>query len=198
MNRKGTVTLETKRLLLRQFALEDAAAVFRNYACDPEVTKYLIWPPHKSVRMSEAWCALNVNSYTDATYYSWTIVLKELGEPIGGISVVEQDARAQVARIGYCIGRAWWHQGYTTEALKTVVAFLFDEVGFNRIESDHDPRNPNSGKVMEGAGLTYEGTHRQADWSNQGICDSMVYALLKEDYHSSGNSLEHGVRVQDT
>ena len=39
--------LETERLLLRRFTVDDAPQMFRNYASDPEVTKYLTWAPHK-------------------------------------------------------------------------------------------------------------------------------------------------------
>lgn len=58
-----------------------------------------------------------------------------------------------MAHIGYCIGRKWWKQGITSEALKAVIDFLFDEVKTNRIEARHDPRNPNSGLVMKKCGM---------------------------------------------
>ena len=58
----------------------------------------------------------------------------------------------------------------------------FEEVGVNRIDSRHDPRNPHSGQVMAKCGMVYEGTHRQSDRNNQGICDAAWYAILKEDY----------------
>jgi aminoglycoside 6'-N-acetyltransferase I len=62
------------------------------------------------------------------------------------------------------------------------VRFFFEDVGVNRIESRHDPRNPNSGKVMQKAGLRYEGTSLESDWNNQGICDAANYAILAKDY----------------
>lgn len=83
--------------------------------------------------------------------------------------------------IGYCIGKAWWHRGITSEALKAVMDFLFDVVGANRIEARHDPRNPNSGGVMKKCGMKYEGTLRSAGRNGQGICDECYYALLKEE-----------------
>ena len=58
---------------------------------------------------------------------------------------------------------------------------LFDVVDVNRIESRHDPNNPNSGKVMQKCGMKYEGTLRSSDWNNQGICDASYYALLKSE-----------------
>ena len=69
----------------------------------------------------------------------------------------------------------------TSEALKMVMDYLFDVVNVNRIESRHDPRNPNSGKVMQKCGMKYEGTLRSADKNNQGICDISYYALLKSE-----------------
>ncbi len=195
MTHKGTVTLETERLVLRRFEQDDAEAVFRNWAKDSEVTKYLMWLPHENVSASKDWCEQNANSYANDKYYSWVIVPKALSEPIGSIGVVKLDEKTSMTHIGYCIGKAWWRQGYTSEALKAVVKFLFEEVGVNRIESRHDPRNPNSGKVMEKAGLKYEGSQRQADWNNQGICDASYYAILAEDYF--GKAQERSVTIGD-
>ena len=61
------------------------------------------------------------------------------------------------------------------------ISFLFS-LGFDRIESSHDPNNPYSGKVMEKCGLIYEGRLRKADYNNQGIVDSCVYGILREDF----------------
>jgi RimJ/RimL family protein N-acetyltransferase len=93
-----------------------------------------------------------------------------------------RDEQTKMVHVGYCIGKAWWHKGYTSEAFIRLVRFFFEDVGVNRIESRHDPRNPNSGKVMQKAGLRYEGTTLESDWNNQGICDAAHYALLARDY----------------
>lgn len=96
--------------------------------------------------------------------------------------MVDIKENLDIVHIGYCIGSPWWHQGYTSEAFKALIPFFFEEVGVNRIESSHDPNNPNSGLVMKKCGLKYEGTLRQSDWSNQGIVDASVYGLLKEEW----------------
>ena len=180
LKHKGTQTIETPRLILRQARLEDAEPMFRNWANDAEVTKYLTWPTHRKVELTKQVVANWVASYEKEDYYHWMIVLKETDEPIGSLlaSIV---GRAQSAHIGYCIGKAWWHQRIMPEALAAVMDFLFDEVGFHRIESMHDPNNPNSGKVMAKCGMKYEGTHRQADRNNQGICDACYYGLLSRE-----------------
>lgn len=84
--------------------------------------------------------------------------------------------------LGYCIGSKWWNQGLATEALSAVISFLFDQVEVNRIEAQHDPNNLSSGSVMKKCKMKYEGTLREADFNNTGICDAMMYSILKKDY----------------
>ncbi len=182
MNHCGTRILETERLILRRFRPGDAQAMYRNWAGDPEVTKYLAWPAHRNAGVSRAVLESWVSSYEKDDYYQWAIVLRENGdEPIGSIAAVRIPEEISAAEIGYCIGRAWWHRGIMTEALSAVIGFFFEQVGANRIECRHDPRNPNSGKVMIRCGMKYEGTLRQADRNNQGICDACVYSRLRSD-----------------
>ncbi len=182
MEHKGTKPIETGRLLLRPFRIEDAEAMFRNWESDPKVTEFLRWKT--AVDVSEAKAVLSdwIQRYDQPDFYQWAIVLKELGEPIGSISVVEKNDTLDLVHIGYCIGSKWWHQGITSEAFRAIIPFFFQEVGTNRIESQHDPNNPNSGKVMQKCGLKYEGTLRQADWSNKGIVDACMYSLLKSEW----------------
>ena len=183
MKHLGTRELETDRLILRRFAMDDAPSMFVNWANDPEVTKYLMWPYHESVDVSRAILDEWMPLYEQDDYYQWAIVVKENGpEPIGTIAVVHRDDAAEMAHIGYCIGQKWWNQGITSEALAEVIRFLFEDVGVNRVESRHDPRNPNSGKVMLKCGLQCEGTLRESDWNNQGRCDAAMYAILAKDY----------------
>lgn len=182
MEHCGTQRLETERLILRKFTKEDADAMYRNWASDNEVTKYLTWPTHSNIDVSKFVLEDWVNSYSDEKYYQWAIVLKENSEePIGSIGVVEMDENVSMVHIGYCIGRTWWNKGITSEALRAIMDFFFDEVNVNRIESRHDPRNPNSGKVMMKCGMKYEGTLRSSDRNNQGICDACYYSRLKQE-----------------
>ena len=123
-----------------------------------------------------------ISDYARSDFYHWTIVPDDLGEPVGSISAVGHDDRTSIAHIGYCLGKAWWHQGYMSESLAAVIEFFFTQVGINRIESQHDPRNPNSGGVMKKCGMVYEGTKRQADFSNKGIADACMYSILRSEW----------------
>ena len=182
LTHKGTQTIETSRLILRKALQEDALPMFRNWASDPEVTKYLTWPTYQNPDAAHGILELWTNNYENADFYQWMIVPRELSEPIGSISVVHQREEIGEVEIGYCIGKNWWHQGITSEALGAVIDFLFREVGANRITARHDPRNAHSGNVMKKCGMVYEGTARQADRNNQGICDTAYYAILRSDW----------------
>ena len=88
MNHLGTQSLETKRLILRPFTEADAPAMFRNWASDPLVTEYLIWPAYTAESDVADYLRSVVKQYERADCYEWAIVLKELGEPVGSIGVV--------------------------------------------------------------------------------------------------------------
>ncbi len=179
MNHLGTRELATARLTLRRFEIEDAENMYYNWASDPEVTRYLTWPAHKSVEITEHVLRDWIGRYEAKDYYLWAIELNELEQPIGSISAVKVDDQTESVEIGYCIGRDFWNKGYTTEALSEVIRFFLAEVGAGRVCARHDSNNPNSGKVMEAAGMEYEGTLRKADYNNQGICDAVVYAKIR-------------------
>ena len=182
LTHKGTVTLETHRLILRKAELADALPMFHNWASDEDVTKFLTWPTYKTVGSAYPILNIWVNNYEKLDFYQWMIVLKEIDEPIGSISVVNHRDDIAEAEIGYCIGKHWWHKGIMTEALGAVMNYLFREVGMNRIEAKHDVNNPHSGAVMKKCGMCYEGTARQSDCNNQGICDLATYAILRSDW----------------
>lgn len=181
MKKTGTKRLETDRLILRRFTVGDAEDMYRNWASDPEVTRYLTWPCHPSpqatVSLLENW----VERYEDGGCFQWAIELKEAGMVVGSIAAVKLDESVNSAEIGYCLGRAYWGRGIMPEALRSVMDYLFDEAEVGRIAAYHDVNNPKSGRVMQKAGMQYEGTHRQAGKNNQGICDVVCYAALRSD-----------------
>lgn len=182
MEHKGTVVIETERLLLRPFEIGDVEFDFNNWTNDDKVTEFLRWPTHKDKKVTKTVIEDWICGYKNKNYYHWAIELKEISEPIGTISVVDMADKTDKVHIGYAIGSKWWNQGITSEAFKGIIPFLFEKVKVKRIESQHDPNNPNSGKVMLKNGLTFEGNLRKADWSNKGIVDASMYSLLAEEY----------------
>jgi ribosomal-protein-alanine N-acetyltransferase len=182
MTHKGTITLETERLILRRFTTDDADAMFRNWASDPEVARFMPYEPHKSIDESHRIVKQFMNDSLNT--YKWAIVPKDFGEPIGTIGA-DTDDSLNMAYIGYDLGKAWWHQGYMSEACAAVIRFFFEQVGVNRVYSSHDPRNPHSGAVMRKCGMQYEGTLRHTRFRKGEYSDRATYGFLAEDYFAA-------------
>ena len=181
MQKTGTQRIETHRLILRPFTMEDAEDMFANWASDPEVTKYLTWPAHSSVEITRMVLGSWIPRYADGGYFQWAVEWKETGAVIGSIAVVKLDENTEAADLGYCLSRAFWGRGIMPEALRAVIDYLFDTVGLNRVAACHDPRNPKSGRAMEKAGMRLEGILRGAGKNNLGICDDVWHAILRSD-----------------
>ena len=181
MNKIGTKRIETARLILRPYTADDAGDMYRNWASDPEVTRYLTWPAHESEAVTRAVLGDWAARYGQGDNFNWALEFKETGAVIGNIAAVSLDEGVDAAEIGYVLGRAFWGRGLMAEALRAVIAFFFDEVGLNRVAAYHDVRNPASGRVMEKAGMKAEGVFRQAKRNNQGVCDVAWRAILKSD-----------------
>lgn len=169
MRHIGTKTIFTPRLILRRMTVQDAGAMYANWASDPEVTRWLRWPPHESAgataELLRSWEA----GYADPENYQWGIVLREGGELIGSISLMRGETGSSASwqaggldfsdgewEPGYCIGREWWGQGYTTEALSAVCRYWFCEAGGAWLGCCHAVQNPASGRVMQKADFVYD------------------------------------------
>lgn len=178
---KGTQELYTKRLKLRKFNLSDATYMYKNYATDERVTKFLNWKPYKTVEEIETFLSDIINEYTCQNVYHWAIEINN--EMIGSISTTFIDENNCNCEIGYCIGYDYWNKGITSEALFAVINFLFNEVGMHRITAKHDIENPASGKVMLKCNMTYEGKLREHYLRHDGTySDSLVYGILKNEF----------------
>lgn len=180
MKKKITKTIETQRLLLRTFEVNDANDMFNNWCHDAEVTKYLTWTPHDNIEETKLLSKLWHDQAMNHEIYQWAIQLKSNDQVIGSITVVNDNDETKMAEIGYAISKTYWHQGITSEAAKAIIDYLF-ECGYERIQAKHDINNPNSGKVMEKVGMQKEGILRKAAKNNQGIVDIAIYSILKTD-----------------
>lgn len=155
-------TLKTPRLTLRPLTLDDAEKMFQNWTHSVNATKYLTWPPHGNLEVTKDRLRQRITEANE----EWGIVDTQTQELMGVIDVVGEITETQTKIIGYVLGEKFWNKGYMTEALDAVIAYLFDATAVNRIEATHDIANPGSGKVMEKAGMTFEGILRQAARNN--------------------------------
>lgn len=181
MTEQSQLRLITERLLLRPFTLSDAPEVQR-LAGASEIADTTSNIPHPYPEgAAEAWIAEHAAQIAAGTDYPFAIIRRADETLVGAIGLHVQPAHHR-AEMGYWIGVPYWRQGYATEAARRVIAFGFDTLGLNRIYATYFTRNPASRRVMEKAGMRYEGTLREwirkADrYEDCGIC-----AILRKDY----------------
>ncbi len=172
--------VHTEHLVLRPLALTDAADVQR-LAGDREIasTTGLIPHPYED-GMAEAWIESYAPEYAKGTTLRFAITLAESGELVGAMGLrIERDHHR--AELGYWIGTPYWNRGFATEAARAVIAFGFESLQLHRIHANHLTRNPASGRVMEKAGMRYEGALREHVLKWGVYEDIETYGILATD-----------------
>jgi RimJ/RimL family protein N-acetyltransferase len=149
---------DTPRLRLRLPRRDDAPAIFAAYAQDAEVTRYLTWRPHKSIEETYAIRDLMAKLWQDGEAFSYAITLTGDDTLIGMIAIHPDGFKAS---IGYVLARPFWGKGYMTEAVRAVTDWLLRQPDIYRVFATCDVDNPASARVMEKAGMKYEGLLRR-------------------------------------
>lgn len=172
--------LQTKRLVIREWTQDDAEALFK-YASDPDVGPRAGWPPHKSLEESR-----QIIRDVFSNGYTWAMELKETGEAIGcigfypcGLSNIEIGEND--CEIGYWVAKPYWNQGLCTEALRAIVDYCFNVMGYETLWSDFFVDNPASGHVMEKCGFTDSGRVNWCSHLYKG--DERPVKVMKLEYY---------------
>jgi len=172
-------TLSTPRLILRPFALADAARV-RELAGDHRVAGMTAVIPHPYPEgAAEAWIALHAPAATEGKEFIFAITLNTA--LIGAIEVGDAQDSA-IGMLGYWIGVPYWNNGFTTESGRVVVDIAFGMRRYTCVTSDHFSINPASGRVMQKLGMSYQHTtHKHFPIRNQSY-DVLHYTLPREQW----------------
>jgi len=150
-----TPILETERLLLRPFCIEDTEDVFECWESDPDVAKYMFWSSHNDIEKTKEWIDFEIGQISKEDWYRFAIVLKEADELIGtGLIYYEDEVGCW--EIGYNLGKKFWGYGYATEAMQKIIAFAKNELHITEIVGRYAKENPASGNVMQKLGFRYE------------------------------------------
>lgn len=175
LKNKKTQTINTERLVLRKFKIDDAQNFYDNVGNDEIIDKYVIWNRHKNVEETKELINKWMEDYKNDYIYRWVVEIKDTKEIIGSISCFKVDINNLTCEVGYAYGSKFWNQGYATESLIAVLKYLKEE-GFKTVYADHLKLNPASGKVMEKSGMEYEGTLRKRIIDKTtGKYDDLVY-----------------------
>lgn len=177
---KGVV-IETERLLLRRWTMQDMAG-FLLFAADPEIMMAAGAKPVLSPEEARAELRRSVDDP-----YAFAITLKSTGEVMGKIKFQNDVGRygTNTVSIGYELSRRYWHCGYMTEALRGMVRYAFDGIGVDVVGIRHFVGNERSRRVIERAGFVFEGVMPEAFRRFDGkIFDDACYSILREEYET--------------
>lgn len=179
-------TFTTSRLILRPFDLNDAPVV-TELAGDYAIADTTASIPHPYEEwMAIEWISTHHSAFERGDMITFAITHRLKGNLIGAISLFHFERTHNLAELGYWVGKPFWNQGYCTEAAREVLRYGFETLKLNRIQARHLTRNPASGRVMQKAGMKYEGVMRQSLYRWGVFEDAAMYSILREEF-SEGN-----------
>ncbi len=173
-------SLSTSRLTLRAPKPADAAA-FRAVLSIPEVTRFSNWPDAPSATQVERSMRWMAKVHAGGKGCAWIIEDRGSGRLIGAIRFNHFERKWKVGEIGYELHPDFWGRGLMTEAVRAAVACGHENFGLNRIEAWTLPGNGASDRVLEKAGLRYEGTLRQRAWFKDAFHDFRMFGRVAGD-----------------
>ncbi len=167
--------LETDRLLLRDVQMDDAEAIYA-YSSNPVFYRCM---GHKTPASVDAVRTQIAQRLQAGLSRNWIVILTSERKVIGdcGFNVYRPDNRR--AEINYAVDPDYWNRGLATEAVTEVLRFGFEVLHLNRIQAICTPANKRSQRVIEKAGMTYEGLLCDYIWFESGPLDMKMHAILK-------------------
>jgi len=175
-------TVETNRLILRELKETDIQAV-HEYASDPVNSIYVPWGPN-TLKETEEFIRLCIEyqHQKDRVDFELAVIEKGSGKLIGICGLHISDKENSGGWIGYCINKPYWRNGYGTEIGKTLLDLGFNQFKLHRIYATCHPSNVASERILQKIGMQKEGHMRKDVRFKGGWRDSLLYAILKEEY----------------
>ena len=178
---KDFPVIETKRLILRKFTLEDAKEV-QSLRSDERVMNHMDSKKHLSIEQSEEFIKENFKTYALEKGIFWAITEKNSGVFIGDFAYWRIDHKNYRAEIGYTLKPDYWGKGYMKETMDAALKFGFKELNLHSFEANINPENNNSRKILDRTGFKKEAYFRENYYYDGRFLDSEIYCLLERDF----------------
>jgi len=176
---KAPERIETARLVLQRPRMTDLEAIFKRYANDPDVTRFMSWPRHRSLADTQAFL-----TFSDAEWNRWPAGPYLVRSRADGVLLGSTGLGFETwyrASTGYVLAKDAWGKGYATEALQAIVETA-RAVGIRRLYAICHTEHRASWRVLEKCGFLREGVmHRYTEFPNlrRGeLFDVFCYALV--------------------
>ena len=186
-------TIETARLRLRPFTLDDEAALFA-LVSDPEIARFVRFDAHRNLTETRAFLELVLERYQEGDPFSWAIILRLDGRLIGSCGFVSLMPERNSGEIGYWLGKPYWGKGYAVEAARALVRFGFEQMELEGVGAKCFVDNRAGQRVIEKLGMKLEGTDRSEMIKGQ-YPELSLYGISREDWR--GNLTQNSPRIAD-
>ncbi|MCI0439419.1 MAG: GNAT family N-acetyltransferase [Chloroflexi bacterium] len=179
------IILTTARLMLRPFDEESDWQAAREYASDPEVTRYLGWELRTQEQELREFVRNRLRPVpigVDEKGACFAVVLKAEKRLIGECCIGTFSPRDRQGFIAYAFSRACWGKGYATEAASAVLDYGFSRLGYHKISAMCAVENAASARVLEKLGMKLEGRFREDKLIGDKWHDMFAYAILEGEW----------------
>lgn len=146
----GQEYIWTQRLQLRRLSRDDEEFLYRIYN-DERVYRSYVCDPLRKRETLRHW----LNHGIEKIPYIWLVEFEN--QPVGVFNCFESKDDSSTLEIGYVIDPKYWNQGFASEVLSRLLDYLFEVTEYHKLQASHFLFNPASGRVMEKAGMKYEG-----------------------------------------
>lgn len=170
--------LPAKRVALRSLVEADAADVFAVFS-NQEVMRYWDAAPMVTPEAALAYVREIHHSFRRRELFQWGIASRADDRIIGTCTLLHLSHTHERAEIGFALAQAQWGRGLGTEAVTTLLSFVFANLQLHRVEADVDPRNTRSLRLLERLGFTQEGLLRHRYYVGRERQDAALLGLLR-------------------
>jgi len=181
LNKIGTQEIETKRTLLRRMKISDSADMFNNWACDPCVSKFYSWEPHKNISETKQLIKTWVAQYDNPLCFHWIIIDKEAQKAIGAFYINHIDEENCTGIVNCILAQNVWKKGLATEITQAVISYSFEKVNFKKIISHHHENNVGSGKALAKSGLHFTEKRYHTYEDSPGINGNYLHYVIENN-----------------
>lgn len=180
--------IETSRLILRNWEFSDVPSAYE-YARDPVVVRYMPWGPNTLEQTRDFIRKVRrCRQIKPRRAFELAVLLKSDNRVIGGCGLRIKNPILREGDLGYAFNQLYWGQGYATEATRALIQFGFTKLKLHRLWATCDQKNRASARVLEKAGLRYEGLMRENMMLKKRWRDTRLYALLDKDFKKINKS----------
>ncbi len=173
-----------KKVRLRAIERQDIPTFVRWFN-DPEVRQYLQAYEPMSTAQEERWFEDHL-AKKDNFNFGIEALVGEAWVHVGNLGLDQVDWKNRCAVFGIVMGeKAYWGQGYGTDATRTALRFAFRELNLHRVELDVYDYNPRAMRCYEKAGFRRDGTRRQAHFHDGQYYDVHVMSILQDEFQDA-------------